>query len=551
MKKTNLLFKKVASFLSAGLMLVSFVACSSPAEPKPEPEPEKEPEPIVDTFVSERVTTKNLSTGVEFTFEKKAGDEDVLQIFITENNEIHLQLNANVSEKIEELNKKGKMSFTFPFTEAKKESVFNIWYNCGTSFDKTTTHDGVITVTAEGGKGKSTKFYDKTSYDKIGLALNDANKSKFLYLTLPAGKKDFNTFIKDETTFTAKSLNIFLNRVKDNNNDFITNGVVNLLDPQGKKTFSELKSDNGTDIYNLFSLTKNELNTQMNGFTDYSTSLMLELKIDEDIATNCNLNGVQFFIPEIYSEPFPYTAAYSNPDKAESQHITLEKDKKGIKVTANWFEEDGEWYDTALIEKESGMGIYFSSEFGTSPTKENPTVTYYYIFTETGKSYTFIFASNTSNGGYHEEKLECTAGGGSNSLFTLNDSFNKATAEIKEDGTYKINNDICSIFSVTNATNYKDVNVLLTFNSGDKYWNDTQWAGKEIISCIKDGVIDMTEYSKLLEGKKIDQTSETGINLNKRDQWFMELNLLVQFKDDNTLYTIKNLKADSDYTQSN
>lgn len=183
-------------------MLVSIIACSSPTEQK---QPKPEPAPYVDPFVSEHVTTKTLSTGIEFTIEKKAEDSHIYQIFITENDVIHLQLNENVSEKITELNTKGTIKFVFPFTEAEKESTFNIWFNCGNNV----YHDADITVKATGGLVKATEFYDKEEFDKIGLSIKDANKSKSLFLSLPSGTKNFDSFITDDSVFTADALNFY------------------------------------------------------------------------------------------------------------------------------------------------------------------------------------------------------------------------------------------------------------------------------------------------------------------------------------------------------
>lgn len=539
MKKTNLTFKKAASILTAGLMLVSFIACPSPTDPKDDPEPE----PEKDTYVSEHVTTEALSIGIKFTFEKKTGDDEVYQIFIEEDNEIYMEMNYDNSAKIVELNKNGSTSFTFPFTEADKESTFKIWFNCEKG-----THEDNITVKATGGKGKASKFYDKTNFDKVVLNLADSNKTKKLSLTLPSGKKTFNDFIKDKTVLTAKALNMHINRSNSETiNNFITNGVIDLADDYGKKIVSEMESKNGTDIYNLYGLTKTELNKAMDGYTDYSATILLMFEIDSAISGTCSLDGIDFHTPNVYSKSFPYTAAYKDPAKDESQHITLEKDTKGIKVTANWLEEDGEWYDTVLYEKESGMGIYFCKDLNTIPTEEEPVKTYYYIFTEADKSYTFSFASNTSLGGYHTELLECTAGGGKTNLFTLNEEFKNAEAEIEEDGSYKIDS-VCSIFTLDNLKNYEDIKIKLTFNSGDIYWNDAEWAGNEMISYIKEGLIDTTDYDALLKGKKIDSKSEIFTTLSKRDVWNINVNLLVKFANNDTFYSIKYMEAESAFS---
>lgn len=286
----------------------------------------------------------------------------------------------------------------------------------------------------------------------------------------------------------------------------------------------------------------------MNGYPKYSTSVTMRLKIAENIVSNCNLSEVEFFTPDVVSKPQAYKASYTDPTKDSSKHITLSSNPKEIKVTANWLEEDGKWYDTAIIEKDSGMGIFFCKEPGTLPSKENPTITFYYIFTEKDKSYTFTFASNTVEGDYHEEILECRAGGGNTNLFNLNDNFKNAKAEVTPYGSYKID-DLSTIFDLMNYDEYEDLFVKLTFNSGDIYWFDTQYAGTEIDYIINHGKIDNEDYKKLLKGKTIDTTRETYTNLNKRDKWFMELNLLVKFTEYDALYTIKNIKADSDFSR--
>lgn len=133
---------------------------------------------------------------------------------------------------------------------------------------------------------------------------------------------------------------------------------------------------------------------------------------------------------------------------SEADHIKLESDEKGIKITIQALESDLEWTwdNTYILEEESGNNVCINQLL--SPGKSE---VYYYPFTEKDKIYHFAFEVTTKGKGHITEKVNIKAVGGDASYFTYNSDYEDAQIILNDgkNGNLKLTKDYMSIFNTS------------------------------------------------------------------------------------------------------
>ena len=150
---------------------------------------------------------------------------------------------------------------------------------------------------------------------------------------------------------------------------------------------------------------------------------------------------------------------------SEADHIKLESDEKGVKITIQALESDVEWTwdNTYILEEESGNNVCINQLL--SPGKS---AVYYYPFTEKDKIYHFTFEVTTKGKGHITEKVNVKAGGGDASYFTYNSDYDDAEIILNDgkNGNLKLTKDYMSIFDIS-----KKFSILRYYI--DNYGNDS------------------------------------------------------------------------------
>ena len=179
------------------------------------------------------------------------------------------------------------------------------------------------------------------------------------------------------------------------------------------------------------------------------------------------ITGQRFgYVNSFLSDIYDTTGKFDN--YSTNNHISVEPCEKGIKVTLNYREGDGDWSDwnrVICLTKDGEDGITFEAgprregyvdgdiHCGNGkPTAGEPEIEYIYPFTEKGKKYEFVLDGSTGeeNGErpWLNEYVTCTAGGGVGELIDI-DEWNK-TASISDydytNRSFKVNADINKVF---------------------------------------------------------------------------------------------------------
>ena len=179
------------------------------------------------------------------------------------------------------------------------------------------------------------------------------------------------------------------------------------------------------------------------------------------------ITGQRFgYVNSFVSDIYDTTGKFDN--YSTNNHISVEPCEKGIKVTLNYLEGDGDWSDwnrVICLTKDGEDGITFEAgprregyvdgdiHCGNGkPTAGEPEIEYIYPFTEKGKKYEFVLDGSTGeeNGErpWLNEYVTCTAGGGVGELIDI-DEWNK-TASISDydytNRSFKVNADINKVF---------------------------------------------------------------------------------------------------------
>lgn len=224
------------------------------------------------------------------------------------------------------------------------------------------------------------------------------------------------------------------------------------------------------------------------------------------------------------------------PEKYESEHVTLESDEKGLKVTFKWNETDGEWYSwSCLQDANTGTQMLLNGEL---PSEENPEVVYYYPFTEAGNLYEMFFTFYSSTCGWAQEKLFCVAGGGvGNSIFEYNDEYNNTQVLVGSiNATIQLSGDPFTIFNEDGVKEYLSrLNLCYDEIAGRKDWSDNT----EGFYFMNDsGIIyegdpssefDLEHYSAIRKGIEMG-ASDLLEGLARHETWFSEFNFELVFK---------------------